>query len=543
MAPHGNTTSSERDGTSPSNQQPQQQQTDGPPPVAAAATTKAVPNNGNRPTNRNNGYGYNSLHRRRRAVSGTLSRKERRWELLLSKVPRYSTSTTIRLSSSQQQPIVFKIHEYLIVERLGAGSGGKVYLAKHEKTGERVAIKVIEKVDARKERKARKEAGVMFVLSNPSFQQQPSSSQESSSSSSKLQALQQTGSEHIVSLRDVVEYEGSICLIMKYAEGGDLFEHIGRYGALSLPKCWHLFSQIVKAVAYSHSCGFIHRDLKPENIFLDKEGQTAMIGDWGYASAWSSWKKKRRPCGSLNYAASEIVSNKTYTGPEVDIFSLGGVLYTMLTGRLPFGSAVNRTTLQRVIAGKWRYDSTLPSDVVNMLNRMFEPVPIRRATMMEVLRFVRNQQQKYCPSTVPSFVPAQISASAEPSFERDIKSSSSDFEEQAHDSARKEEPVTTSGVIKLDLTNALRNSADAAKRRDDRQAREQLAAQRVESPRESTATENKMTSHPATVPTPPSPDPSESCSRASVKKPEMGRTVVYDEDLKMRPCPRAANCV
>jgi len=113
-----------------------------------------------------------------------------------------------------------------------------------------------------------------------------------------------------------------------------------------------------------------------------------------------------------------------------------------------------------------------------------------------------------------------------------------------------DEGSVTGGVITLNLAPALRDSAGDRKRRDERQAREQLAAQRVESPRESTNAIGKLDQQPVATEvasaTPPSPDPSETCSRAS-KKPlhdgELRHTVVEDEDLLLRPCPRAANCV
>eukprot|EP01087_Luapelamoeba_hula_P022718 TRINITY_DN820_c0_g1_i1.p1 TRINITY_DN820_c0_g1~~TRINITY_DN820_c0_g1_i1.p1 ORF type:complete len:557 (-),score=101.12 TRINITY_DN820_c0_g1_i1:234-1904(-) len=335
--------------------------------TATTTVTTTVQSNLNRPLRGRFTYLLDGTHRRRRAISGQLSRRERRWDLLLSKVPRPSTHF-------EPSPFVFRIRDYIVEERLGAGSGGRVYLGKHEGTSEQAAIKVIEKADSRKDRKARKEAGVMRALEDH---------------------------PNIVPLVDVVENPGSICIVMKYARGGDLFEYIGRNGALEPADAWRVFGQVVSAVAYAHSCGFIHRDVKPENIFLDMDGN-ALLGDWGYACSWSSFKKKRRPCGSLNYAASEIVCNKTYTGPEVDIFSLGGVLYTILTGRLPFGSTVNRATLQRVADGKWRVDSSLPAPVVEMLNRMFDPVSIRRATMMDVIRFVKEMQQIHCtPTTSP----------------------------------------------------------------------------------------------------------------------------------------------
>jgi len=81
---------------------------------------------------------------------------------------------------------------------------------------------------------------------------------------------------------------------MGLAEGGDLFEQLGRGNTmLDNATIWKLFDQIVKAMTYTHSRRIIHRDIKPENIFLDKEGNV-MIGDWGYASTWSSWKRKKK---------------------------------------------------------------------------------------------------------------------------------------------------------------------------------------------------------------------------------------------------------
>jgi len=152
---------------------------------------------------------------------------------------------------------------------------------------------------------------------------------------------------------------------------------------LSPSEAWDIFQEIVKAMAAVHAQGIVHRDLKPENVFLDRQGKV-LIGDWGLACRWSSFKKNKASCGSVNYAASEIVCRRPYTGPEVDMFSMGAILYTMLTGRMPFGAAGSKDTLRRVAEGKFYMDKILSPSAVSLLEKLFDPDPLRRATVYHV---------------------------------------------------------------------------------------------------------------------------------------------------------------
>jgi len=243
---------------------------------------------------------------------------------------------------------------------LGQGTSGTVYAGSHNKTGDMVAIKVVMKGTDERSRKrmkrTRKEISVMEKL---------------------------RGQKHIVQLLDSFEDAERIFLVMEYAWGGDLFDYI-KTNRMRPSTAHAIFNQIIKTMAVVHSKGIIHRDLKPENIFLDAN-DNILIGDWGYACRWSSFKKNTGTCGSLNYCASEIVCAQPYTGPEVDIFSMGAVLYTMLTGRLPFGSTKNRDTIARVASGSWFLDPCLAKSDVELLKLLLHPNPFKRPTAYDLL--------------------------------------------------------------------------------------------------------------------------------------------------------------
>jgi len=306
---------------------------------------------------------------RRRNTHSNTSKGARSVSLLTSLKEREAAIRTMQIPVVPKIPIRFErvrrtdssiaVGPYEVVSKIGEGNGGCVFMGKHSTTEEKVAIKVIDKVDDKPLRKAMKEAGAMSQVAHP----------------------------HTVELLEIVENEECICLIMQFAEGGDLFDYIREKKKLDREEAWRIFEQLVEVVSFIHDKGFIHRDIKPENVFLDKD-RNVILGDWGYAAPWSVERMKRRPCGSLNYAPSEILNNKKYFGPEVDIFSLGGVLYTMLTGKFPFGYAKTKETYDRVITGAWRLDFSLTSLEIKLLDKLFAPNPLDRATMADIKKSI-----------------------------------------------------------------------------------------------------------------------------------------------------------
>lgn len=100
-----------------------------------------------------------------------------------------------------------------------------------------------------------------------------------------------------------------------------------------------MFQQIISAVDYLHRHQIIHRDLKPENILLTEPGKNAKLADFGLSMYLEDGELQNTSCGSPNYASPEVVSGSLYVGPEVDIWSTGVILYTMLNGTLPFADS------------------------------------------------------------------------------------------------------------------------------------------------------------------------------------------------------------
>jgi serine/threonine protein kinase len=111
-----------------------------------------------------------------------------------------------------------------------------------------------------------------------------------------------------------------------YPVGGDLFNFVtaSKKNKLREADAKRMFAQIVSGVSYCHRHYIVHRDIKAENIFLD-EMNNVKIGDWGFSSEFHPGSKLETYCGSLDYAAPEVLSGISYTGPEVDIWSLGTI--------------------------------------------------------------------------------------------------------------------------------------------------------------------------------------------------------------------------
>eukprot|EP01087_Luapelamoeba_hula_P008866 TRINITY_DN2252_c0_g1_i2.p1 TRINITY_DN2252_c0_g1~~TRINITY_DN2252_c0_g1_i2.p1 ORF type:complete len:263 (+),score=54.34 TRINITY_DN2252_c0_g1_i2:627-1415(+) len=215
---------------------------------------------------------------------------------------------------------------------------------------------------------------------------------------------------NIVKFKEIAETKHNVFLIQEYVAGGDLFDFMQNYTKLSgryaLPSdlAWNIFTQLTLALCHAHGKGIIHRDIKPENIFLDPFGN-AKLGDWGYATFWASTRTKQKSCGSSFYAAPEVLLHKPYTGPEIDVFGLGGVLYTMLTGGLPFGYVgrdCNDVSVQRALRGAWIPNALIDPQSASLLDHMLNPVALQRATLYDIILFLRQRVANQEPVVVPT---------------------------------------------------------------------------------------------------------------------------------------------
>lgn len=144
----------------------------------------------------------------------------------------------------------------------------------------------------------------------------------------------------------VFENREKMVLVMEYAAGGELYDYLSERKVLSEHEARRIFRQIATAVFYCHKHKICHRDLKLENILLDQVGN-AKIADFGLSNVFDEQRLLSTFCGSPLYASPEIVKGTPYHGPEVDCWSLGVLLYTLVYGAMPFdGSNFKRLVKQ-----------------------------------------------------------------------------------------------------------------------------------------------------------------------------------------------------
>lgn len=204
-------------------------------------------------------------------------------------------------------------NRYLIQEVIGVGGMAVVYKALDNLDNKTVAVKILKKeysADEEFRRRFKNESKAVAVLSHP----------------------------NVVKVYDVSFGETLQYIVMEYVDGITLKQYIQKKGALTLRESVVITTQILKALAHAHEKGVIHRDIKPQNIMLLRDNKTIKVADFGIASFHNKGDTKTMTdgaIGSVHYispeqAKGEIVDNKT------DIYSVGVVLYEMLTGKVPF---------------------------------------------------------------------------------------------------------------------------------------------------------------------------------------------------------------
>lgn len=178
---------------------------------------------------------------------------------------------------------------------------------------------------------------------------------------------------------------------MEHVEGGELFDFISDHGYLNEGAAVFLFRQLVEAIVYCHRMQISHRDLKPENILVNRDEAMIKLIDFGMAAYQPNNELLRTPCGSPHYAAPELLNNQPYDGSLSDVWSLGVVLYVMLTGDPPFNykpdlPESHRLTMlyAQICAGRVYLPNHLSSEAKELLGRIFVVEPKARITIRDL---------------------------------------------------------------------------------------------------------------------------------------------------------------
>jgi 5'-AMP-activated protein kinase catalytic alpha subunit len=188
---------------------------------------------------------------------------------------------------------------------------------------------------------------------------------------------------NIIQIYSVIENPTTIFLIMEYASGGELYDYIVLKKRLSDFEACKFFHQIINGVEYIHKVGVVHRDLKPENLLLDHKNYVKIV-DFGLSNIYKNGLNFMTPCGSPCYAAPEMIQGKIYNGMQVDIWSIGIILYAMLCGFLPFDDPDNDILYKKIIEGKFTMPNFLSDNAKDLLKNILNTDPDKRYTLRQI---------------------------------------------------------------------------------------------------------------------------------------------------------------
>ncbi|XP_045532703.1 serine/threonine-protein kinase SIK2-like isoform X3 [Pieris brassicae] len=299
-----------------------------------------------------------------------------------------SKSTMAERERPAKTPI--RVGFYDIERTIGKGNFAVVKLARHRITKTEVAIKIIDKsqLDASNLQKVYREVDIMKRLDHP----------------------------HIIKLYQVMETKNMIYIVSEYASKGEIFDYIARYGRMAEQAARRKFWQILSAVEYCHERRIVHRDLKAENLLLDAN-MNIKIADFGFSNYYAQGELLATWCGSPPYAAPEVFEGKRYTGPEIDIWSLGVVLYVLVCGALPFDGSTLQSLRDRVLSGRFRIPYFMSEECESLIRKMLVLEPMKRYTIEQIKKHRWMSTEPYVVPTIsgdPMRSPAHVAHSHEP---------------------------------------------------------------------------------------------------------------------------------
>jgi len=251
-----------------------------------------------------------------------------------------------------------QVGQYMLGRTIGKGNFGKVHLATHIPTGEKVAIKILEKeriTDVCDVERVAREIHILKITKHP----------------------------HIVQLYEIVESAQHLCLVMECASGGELYEYIFKNSRIEESEACRVFQQIISGVDYIHRLNIVHRDLKPENLLLDY-AKNVKIVDFGLSNRYKQEEVLKTACGSPCYAAPEMIAGKKYNGLKVDVWSAGVVLFTLLCGYLPFEDPNTANLYKKIQTGDYKLPKFLSEHAKDIIKGLLNIDPEKRFGIKEI---------------------------------------------------------------------------------------------------------------------------------------------------------------
>ncbi|CAL0325004.1 unnamed protein product [Lupinus luteus] len=271
-----------------------------------------------------------------------------------------ATTTTIK-SLNKKETSNLLLGRFEIGKLLGHGTFAKVHLARNIKTGDCVAIKIIDKEKILK-------GGLVGHIKR------------------EITILRRVRHPNIVQLFEVMATKTKIYFIMEYVRGGELFNKVAK-GRLKEEVARKYFQQLVSAVGFCHARGVFHRDIKPENLLLDENGNLK-VSDFGLSAVSDQIRQDglfHTFCGTPAYVAPEVLGRKGYDAAKVDIWSCGVVLFVLMAGYLPFQDQNVMAMYKKIYKGVFRCPRWFTPELTKLLTRLLDTNPQTRISIPEIM--------------------------------------------------------------------------------------------------------------------------------------------------------------
>ena len=254
-----------------------------------------------------------------------------------------------------------RISDYTMGLQIGQGAYATVKQGTHKLTGRKVAIKIYEK----------------YKLIEP---------QRKISVNREIQILKKLNHINIVKLNETIDTTKQLYLIMELAKGKSLhsYLHSRQSKRLEESEALTIFKQVLEGIEHCHKNFVSHRDIKAENILLSPEHEVKII-DFGFSICSSATQKLKIFCGTPSYMAPEIVNRKEYSGPLADMWSLGVLLYLMLSGNPPFRGFSDRELFRNISRAQLTFPVYFSQGTKNLLAQILQAEPQKRPSSSEVL--------------------------------------------------------------------------------------------------------------------------------------------------------------
>jgi len=262
----------------------------------------------------------------------------------------HNSSDPTSISLAAEKGKQWSLNDFEIGKPLGRGKFGSVYLAREKKTKYIVAVKVLQKSQLLK-------SGVEHQLRR------------------EIEIQSHLRHRNILRMYGYFYDCKRIYLILEYSPGGELYKDLTRKGRFSERTTAKYISDLSGALSYCHKKHIIHRDIKPENLLVGFRGDIK-IADFGW-SVHAPSSRRNTLCGTLDYLPPEMVEGKEHD-EQVDVWSLGVLLYEFLVGRPPFEAEGHNATYRRIQRVDLQFPKGLSDDAMDLIRKLLQKDPQKR---------------------------------------------------------------------------------------------------------------------------------------------------------------------